>query len=408
MPTDTTARPYSRRSEIDSFKVMDVMVAAARLEAAGRHIVHMEVGQPGTPAPRVAREAVARIISRDRLGYTLALGIPELRERISRHYRDAHGLEVPADRIIITTGSSAAFSLAFHALFDVGDRLLLPTPGYPCYLNIALTLGLAPVFVASGPDTRWTIDPARIGAIARAQGARGLLIASPNNPTGTMLTPERVAAVVAASGEAGLHLISDEIYHGLSYGMRADTVLAHTDRAIVINSFSKYFSMTGWRVGWMVVPTDLVRTIERLAQNFFICPPAIAQHAALAAFSAREELDGYRAVYARNRERLLSALPGLGFDCSIPADGAFYIYANVSQLSDDAQSLAQSILVDAGVAATAGHDFHVRGSFPVIEAPGEPPDRERAARYMRFSYAGSEADIALAIERLTAWRAQRG
>jgi aspartate/methionine/tyrosine aminotransferase len=398
----------SRRSDIEPFKVMDVMRAAAAREALGHRVIHMEVGQPGTSAPELALAAVERSMRSDKLGYSLALGIPELRSRVSKHYRDRYGLDVASERIVITTGSSSAFLLTFIAALDAGDTILLPTPGYPCYLNVALSMNLSPVFLASGPENRWTLDTDNLATVAKQHNAKALLVASPNNPTGTMLSPERLKAVAKACRDSGMWMISDEIYHGLCYGVEEQTALAYSEDAIVINSFSKYHSMTGWRVGWMVVPERLVRTVERLAQNFFICAPVVSQHAALAAFEATTELDGLKQVYKRNRARLVEALPALGFDCSVPADGAFYLYANVASLTDSASAFARRMLDEVGIATTAGADFHVRGGFPIIgeHIPGE--EARRGEQFIRFSYSIKESEVAEAIERLRAWRLNAG
>ncbi len=382
------ARNASRRSGIASFIVMDVMAAAAAKEAGGVRVIHMEVGQPSTPAPKAAREAVKRVLDSETLGYTLALGTDALRERISRHYRETYGVSVAPGRVIVTAGSSAAFVLAFLAAFDAGDPVLLPDPGYPCYRHILSALGQAPVMVETGPQTRWMPTAQQIAEAAQRTRAKGLLIASPANPTGTMVEDGRLAEIAAACTQNGLWFISDEIYHGLTYGRTARTALAVSDEAIVINSFSKYFSMTGWRVGWMVVPQRLVRPIERLAQNLYISPPAVAQVAALGAFDGLEELEANRAVYARNRELLLNELPGAGFRSIVPADGAFYLYADISDLTDDSLGFARRMLDETGVASTPGVDF----------------DAARGHRFVRFSYAGSTADMAEAVRRLKDWR----
>jgi len=379
----------SLRSAIQSFMVVDVMNAAARKEAAGDRVIHMEVGQPATPAPRAAREAAKRAIDDATLGYTLALGMPELRERIARHYRDWYGVDVPASRIVITSGSSAGFVLAFLTLFDIGDAVALPAPGYPCYRQILSALGQKPHMVETGEETRWMPLPEQIEAIGG--DVSGLLLASPANPTGTMLKPERLAALVRVCEAQGLWFISDEIYHGLSYGKPAETALAYSDRAVIINSFSKYFSMTGWRVGWMVMPAELVPVVEKLAQNFYICAPAVAQAAALGAFDAHEELQGNVAVYARNRDLLLDGLPRVGFDKIVPADGAFYLYCDVSRYTSDSLQFSKDMLAETGVAATSGVDF----------------DAERGQQFLRFSYARSTADMEEAIARLHQWRRLR-
>jgi aspartate/methionine/tyrosine aminotransferase len=373
----------SRRGAISPFVVMDVMRAANERQAAGHDIVHMEVGQPGTPAPRTAREAVKAAVDRDLLGYTEALGIPALRERIARHYKDAYGLSIGAERIVVTSGSSAGFVLAFLALFDEGARVLLPEPGYPCYRNIVRALGLEPVALPVGPGERWMPSA---GMMTR--DAPGVLFASPANPTGTAMGRAALAAICDACRTLGITMISDEIYHGLTYDEPAETALAFHDGAVVINSFSKYYSMTGWRVGWMVVPQQLVRTIERLAQNFYISPTAVSQVGALAAFDAVEELEANRAVYAANRALLLEELPRAGFAKLAPADGAFYLYADVSEMTGDSQSFARRMLEEAGVAATPGVDF----------------DPVRGHEFIRFSYAGTTAAMAEAAKRLRAWR----
>lgn len=382
------ARAASHRSAIDSFIVMDVMSRAAAREAQGVKVIHMEVGQPATPAPKAAREAAKRAIDDSALGYTLALGTEPLRQRIARYYRDAYGLEVSPARIVVTTGSSAGFVLAFLALFDVGARVALPEPGYPCYRHILTALGQTPVAIETGPQARWMPSLEQITSLADGpEGLGGLLIASPANPTGTMLEPERLAAIAKACARRGIWFISDEIYHGLTYGMRAQTALQHSGEAVVINSFSKYFSMTGWRVGWMIVPERLVRPLERLAQNLYIAPPAISQAAALAAFDAEQELKDNAAVYARNRALLLETLPKLGFDKIVPADGAFYLYCDVGHLTGDSLAFANEMLADIAVAVTPGIDF----------------DPVRGRRFIRFSYAGATGDMEEALRRLGGW-----
>ncbi len=381
----------SLRSGIDSFMVMDVMRAAAAQEAAGRSVIHMEVGQPATPAPRAARLAAMRALERDTLGYTMALGSPALRERIAQLYRDWYGVAVPAERVVVTTGSSAAFVLAFLALFDIGDTVALPAPGYPCYRHILGALGQRSVVIETGPAGDWMPTADDVARAAERDGPKGLLVASPANPTGTMLTRERLAELAAACAERGVRLISDEIYHGLTYARPGETALQHSDEAIVVNSFSKYFSMTGWRIGWMVVPDALVRVIERLAQNLYISAPAIAQVAALAAFDAMDELEANRRVYAENRALLMEELPKAGFGAFAPPDGAFYLYCDVSGMTNDALPFAKAMLEETGVAATPGLDF----------------DAERGRRFLRFCYAGTTADMAEAARRLKAWSASR-
>lgn len=388
---DTAALPLlSARSEIDSFIVMDVMAAAAARERAGASVVHMEVGQPATPAPKSALDAVRRALDGETLGYTLALGTDALRARIARSYSDLHGLDIDPARVVVTSGSSAAFVLGFLAAFDAGAHVGLPSPGYPCYRHILRALGCEPVILETGPATRWMPTAEMIeDSSVRLDG---VLVASPNNPTGTMLQPERLAAIARVCRDRGMWLISDEIYHGLTYERPAETALSFSDDCIVVNSFSKYYSMTGWRVGWMVVPERLVRPLERLAQNLYISPPAVSQVAAIGAFDGVAELEANRRVYAENRALLLSELPRAGFDRIVPADGAFYLYADVSALTDDSLAFARRMLEETGVAATPGVDF----------------DAKRGKRFLRFSYAGRTEDMAEAAQRLARWREKAG
>jgi aspartate/methionine/tyrosine aminotransferase len=385
-------RQVSQRGTVEPFIVMDVIRAAAAREAAGEKIIHMEVGQPGTPAPRAARDAVKRLIDNDKLGYTEALGIPRLRERIALHYQDWYGARLAPERVVVTTGSSAAFVLAFLALFDAGDRVALPSPGYPCYRHILAALGVEPVMIETDAATRWMPTGAAIAAEAAAKGLAGALIASPANPTGSMLTPPRLAEVVEACRRERIWFISDEIYHGLTYSFPAETALRHADDVIIINSFSKYFSMTGWRIGWMVVPEALVRTFERLAQNLYISAPAISQAAALAAFDATEELEANRAVYRANHDLLLAELPKLGLSEIVPADGAFYLYIDIGRFTGDSLAFAQAMLAETGIAATPGVDF----------------DEARGRRFLRLSYSGTTADMEAALERLSRWLRLKG
>ena len=383
-------RRLAARSVIDPFIVMDVMAEANARQNAGEDIIHMEVGQPGTPAPRAARERAAAALAQDRLGYTEALGLPVLRERIARHIRDRYGLSVSPERVVVTAGSSAGFVLAFLTLLDPGDALGLPSPGYPCYRQILKALGCRPLLVETGPEGRWMPTPDDVARLA-SENAAGLLVASPNNPTGTMAVAGRLGALAQACRQQGLWLISDEIYHGLEYDAPAETALAYWDEAIVVNSFSKYFSMTGWRIGWLVVPQALVRTIERLAQNLYISPTAISQHAALGAFDAIEDLEEVKAVYARNREMLLNALPDVGFREILPGDGAFYLYADISHLTGDSAAFARAMLQEIGIAITPGIDF----------------DPGRGKRFVRLSYAGPHAAMREAVERMRPWLKSR-
>ena len=377
----------SRRGEVDPFIVMDVMEEARQLEAAGRSIIHMEVGQPGTPAPEGARRALAAALDQP-LGYTVALGLPELRRGIAALYRRWYGIDLNPDRVVVTAGSSAAFILAFSALFDAGDRVGLGEPGYPSYRQILRAMSLTPVGIPTAPENRLQPVPADLAGVEM----QGLIVASPGNPSGTMLDRAHLAALIGHCEGRGISFVSDEIYHGLHYGDRAVSALEITDQAYVINSFSKYFSMTGWRLGWLVVPEDHVRTLERLAQNLFICPPHASQIAALAALDCIDELEANRATYAENRRLMLDGLPKAGFTRIAPPDGAFYIYADVSDLTADSLSFAREILHGAGVAVTPGLDF----------------DPRRGARTLRFSYARATADIAEGITRLCAFMAARG
>ncbi len=369
----------SRRSEVDPFIVMDVMDSARRAESAGRRIIHMEVGQPGTPAPAEARAAAAREMERQALGYTVALGLPELRGRIAKLYRDRHGVDLDPDRVIVTSGSSGAFVLAFTALFDSGDRVCLGAPGYPSYRQILRALGLVPVTVNTTAGNRFQPTPENL-----TDGLSGLLIASPANPTGTMLDREAMTSMILAARERGMSVISDEIYHGIEYDRGAISALEISDDIYVINSFSKYFSMTGWRIGWMVVPATHIRTLERLAQNMFICAPHVSQVAALAAMECDDELKANLSVYTENRQLMLEGLPTAGFDNLAPPDGAFYVYAAVDSLTGDSREFAAEILEHAGVAVTPGLDF----------------DEARGRKTIRFSYARSTEDIREGLERL--------
>lgn len=377
----------ARRGQVDPFIVMDVMEAARALEAAGTRIIHMEVGQPGTPAPAGARDALALAMATDPLGYTVALGLPELRARIARMYGERHGVDLDPARVVVTPGSSGAFILAFTALFDAGDRVGIGAPGYPSYRQILRALDLVAVDIPARAEARFQLQVPDLAG----QNLQGLLMASPANPTGTMLSRDDLALLMGWARDTGAAFVSDEIYHGIEYGTRAVTALELGDDCYVINSFSKYYSMTGWRIGWMVVPPDHVRIIERLAQNLFICPSHAAQVTALAAMDCADELQGNLAVYAANRALMLDRLPGIGFDRIAPPDGAFYIYADVRHLTDDSRAFAAEILHKAGVAVTPGLDF----------------DPVRGHGTLRFSYARATADIVEGLARLAAFMADR-
>ena len=370
----------SSRSQVDPFIVMDVMEAARRAETQGHSIIHMEVGQPGTPAPKGARDALAHAMDHDAMGYTVALGLPALRTRIAELYKDWYNVTLDPDRVVVTSGSSAAFILAFTALFDAGDRVGIGRPGYPSYRQILRALDLVPVEVETAAENRLQPTPADFAG----QDLAGMLVASPANPSGTMLGRIQLENLMTSAADQGLAFISDEIYHGIEYEAKAVTALEISDQAYVVNSFSKYFSMTGWRVGWMVVPDDHVRVIERLAQNMFICPPHASQITALAAMDCDAELQANMAVYRENRRLMLEGLPKAGFDRIAPPDGAFYVYADVSHLTNDSRAFAAEILDQAGVAVTPGFDF----------------DPERGHGTLRFSYARSSADIKEGLRRL--------
>ncbi|EKE45136.1 hypothetical protein OCGS_0831 [Oceaniovalibus guishaninsula JLT2003] len=376
----------SSRGDVDAFIVMDVMEAARAADAQGCDIVHMEVGQPATPAPQGARDALVRAMASGPLGYTVALGLPELRARIARHYADWYGVDLDPARVVVTSGASAGFLLAFTALFDAGDRVGLGLPGYPSYRHILKALSLRAVGIETHLEHRMQPVPDTLpGDLA------GLILASPGNPAGTMLDRAALGGLLDAARDRGIAVVADEIYHGIDYGTRATSALELTDDVYVINSFSKYFSMTGWRIGWMIVPPDHVRRVERLAQNMFICPVHASQIAALAAFDCADELNAHRAVYAANRDLLLAGLPAAGFDRIAPPDGAFYIYADTSALGPDSLALSREILDRARVAVTPGLDF----------------DPTRGASWMRLSYAGSTERMREGLRRLTDWHADR-
>jgi aspartate/methionine/tyrosine aminotransferase len=377
----------SSRSDVPAFMVMDVMAAAARIEAEGGRVIHMEVGQPAAGAPAPAIEAVRAALGSGPLGYTESLGIPSLRARIARHYADVYRLDVGADRVIVTTGSSGAFVLAFLSMFEPGDRVAIANPGYPPYRHILTALGCEPVLIETDASTRFAIIGESLRAAHRKIKLSGVLVASPANPTGTMMTPQALADLVRVADEEGIRFISDEIYHGLDYAMPAETALRVSDSAVVINSFSKYFCMTGWRIGWMVVPPQLVRAVDRLQGNLSISVPTLSQIAAQAAFDGRGELEAIKHGYEDNRKILIEGLPKAGLDKFLPVDGAFYLYADISKFSDDSFDFAKRLLADAHVAATPGVDF-------------DPID---GRHYLRFCYAGSAADMREAVERIGSW-----
>src|SRR6201746_982227 len=325
----------SARSDVPPFMVMDVMAAAARIEAAGNRVIHMEVGQPWASAPRAAISAAHVALDRARIDYTSALGLPSLRQRIARHYRDTYGCAVDAEQVVVTTGSSGAFILGFLAMFEPGDRVAVTVPGYPPYRHILTALGCEPVLIETHSDTRHALTGEALLAAHREKPLQGVLVGSPANPTGTMMSREALTSLITAAEGAGIRFISDEIYHGLDYAFPAVTAAELSPRALVINSFSKYFCMTGWRVGWMVVPEPLVRPMERLQQNLSISVPTLSQIAAEAAFEGREGMEAIKRGYQETRRILIEGLPKAGLTEFLPADGAFYLYADVSKFTSD-------------------------------------------------------------------------
>jgi aspartate/methionine/tyrosine aminotransferase len=377
----------SARSDVPAFMVMDVMAAAARIEAAGGRVIHMEVGQPAAPAPATAIAAARAALVSGRVGYTETLGIPTLRARIARHYQEAYGIAIDPARIIVTTGSSAGFILAFLALFEPGDRVAIALPGYPPYRHILTALGCEPVAIETTRATRWAVTPEMLLTAHRRAPLKGVLIASPANPTGTMMTGEALRDLVAAAADAGIRFISDEIYHGLDYAFAPETAARLSDDAVIINSFSKYFCMTGWRIGWMVAPEPLVRPIDRLQGNLAISVPMLSQVAAEAAFDGRAEMEAVKHGYEVNRRILLEGLPKAGFENILPVDGAFYLYADVARFCDDSFAFAQRMLEETHVAATPGVDF----------------DPLQGRHFIRFCYAGAAAEMHEAVERIGAW-----
>ncbi|MBB6013154.1 aspartate/methionine/tyrosine aminotransferase [Aquamicrobium lusatiense] len=375
----------SRRGDVEPFHAMDVLAGANRLIAQGIDVISMAVGQPSDPAPLAVRRAASEALERGRIGYTDALGLMSLREAIARHYAENYKVEVSPDRIAVTTGSSAAFNLAFLAMFDAGDRVAIAAPGYPAYRNIMAALGIEVVEIEL--DGAPYLDAAHLRAAHADKPLKGVLFASPANPTGSVISEPDLAELRAAARELGITVISDEIYHRLTYGAPDTTALAYGDDVIVINSFSKYYCMTGWRIGWMVLPQELVRPVERIAQSLYISAPELSQVAAIEAFSATGELEAVKARYAQNRDLLMQRLPELGFPLAAPMDGAFYAYCDVRRHTNDSMEFARRMLAEAHVAATPGRDF----------------DTRQGHRYMRFSYAGSNRDMVEALARLERW-----
>ncbi len=380
----------SKRSDVAPFIVMDVMEHAARIEAEGGQVIHLEVGQPAAPAPLTARKAAAAALEAGQVGYTAALGMPSLRARIARHYGEQYGLELDPERVVVTNGSSGGFILAFLALFETGDRVAIASPGYPPYRHVLSALGCEPVLIETRAEDRYALTPEQLIAAHRAAPLKGVLVASPANPTGTMMDREALSALHACARELGIAFISDEIYHGLDYAFPAVSAAEIADDVIVINSFSKYFCMTGWRVGWMVVPPGLARTMERLQQNLSISVPTLSQIAAEAAFDGRAEMDAVKRGYEENRRILTQGLPGVGLKHFLPADGAFYFYADVSAFTDDSATFATRMLDAVHVATTPGVDF----------------DPFQGHQFLRLSYAGSAAHMREAVARIGAFLAR--
>ncbi|QDZ00817.1 aminotransferase class I/II-fold pyridoxal phosphate-dependent enzyme [Nitratireductor mangrovi] len=378
----------SRRSAVEPFHAMDVLADANRLKAKGFPIISMAVGQPSEPAPKAVRDAAVAAAINGRIGYTDALGISELREAISNHYADHYDVDVPYSRIVVTTGSSAAFNLAFLAMFDPRDRVATTAPGYPAYRNIMKALGIELIEI---PLAKGGYPTAELMADAfRDRPFKGFLFASPANPTGSVIPADEIARIAMTAKELGISLISDEIYHRLAFDAADTTALAADPDVVVINSFSKYYCMTGWRIGWMVVPDALLRPIERIQQSLYISAPELSQRAAVHAFGAGVELDAVKRKYAMSREMLLKQLPRLGLEIAAPMDGAFYAYCDVSRFSNDSMAFARRMIREAHVAATPGHDF----------------DPVNGHRTMRFSYAGDPADMIEAMDRLETWLAK--
>jgi aspartate/methionine/tyrosine aminotransferase len=390
--TPSTGLAVARRALIPPFHVMDVWAAAGERQRTHGDLVNLSAGQPSTPAPTAVRAAAAAALAGEVLGYTVALGIPELRRAIGEHYRRRYDLDVPAEQVVVTTGSSGGFLLAFLAAFDAGDRVAMARPGYPCYRNILSALGCEVVELPCGPEVRYQPTVEMLEALE--QPVRGLVIASPANPTGTVIDAGELAAIAAWCERTGTQLISDEIYHGIAFpGAPATSSAWATSReAIVVNSFSKYFSMTGWRLGWLLVPPRLLRAVDCLAGNFTVCPPALPQLAALGAFDPQSyaEADSHVARYGFNRDLLMNGLPELGITRLAPPDGAFYVYADVAHLSSDSMDLTYRLLADTGVAVAPGIDF-------------DPVDGHR---WIRFSCASATSDVQEALRRLRGWLAR--
>jgi len=384
------ATSISRRGAIEPFHAMDVLAEANRLKSQGFPVISMAVGQPSDPAPLEVLDAARAALADGRIGYTDSLGLMPLREAIAAHYRAHYDLDVPASRIVATTGSSAGFNLAFLAMFDVGDRVAIAAPGYPAYRNIMMALGLDVVEIELGGDAY--LHAGHLAAAHADRPLKGVLFASPANPTGAVIPAEELKMLVETAESLGIAVISDEIYHRLAYSAPDTTALACGQGVTVINSFSKYYCMTVWRIGWMVLPESLVRPVERIAQSLYISPPELSQRAAIAAFEATATLEGVKARYARNRDLLVTRLPEIGFRLAAPMDGAFYAFCDVTRLTNNSMTFAYDMLRDAHMAATPGRDFHPHAGH----------------RYMRFSYAGSHDEMVEGLARIESWLDRRG
>jgi aspartate/methionine/tyrosine aminotransferase len=380
----------ARRANVPPFHVMDLLAAAQARQASRGDLVNFVAGQPSTGAPQAVRAEAKRLLDEDLLGYTVATGVPELRAAIAAHHRRTSGIEVSADDVVVTTGSSGGFLLAFLAAFDPGDRVVMARPGYPCYRNVLTALGCEVVEIDCGPETRFQPTVALLESVPGP--VAGLVIASPANPTGTMIPADELAAVARWCEDHGVRLISDEIYHGITYGESTSSAWQTSRTGVIFGSFSKYFSMTGWRLGWMVVPEDLRRPVDVLTGNFTICPPVLSQYAAVAAFTPASyaELDGHVARYADNRRILLEGLPLVGIERLAPADGAFYVYADVGHLTDDSYAWCRQVLDETGVAMAPGIDF----------------DTRRGHEFVRLSFAGTAEEIREGLDRLDRWLAR--
>lgn len=377
----------SSRSAVEPFHAMDVLAEANRRRAAGHPIISMAVGQPADPAPQVVRQAAERALKDGRIGYTDALGLSELREAIATHYADHYGVSVLPERIAVTTGSSAAFNLAFVAYFDPGDRVAITRPGYPAYRNILMALGLEVVEIPTGSGKSASLTAEALAAAHAEKPLKGVLFASPANPTGAVIDKAELKAIIETARDLDIRVISDEIYHRLSYETDDMTALEMSNDVTVINSFSKYYCMTGWRIGWMVLPESDIRAIERLSQSLYISAPELSQRAAIEAFHATTELERVKDRYRQNRRILLDHLPRIGLSLAAPMDGAFYAYCDVSRFTNDSMEFARRMIAEINIAATPGLDF-------------DPLDGHRT---MRFSYAGKIEEMEEAVQRLEGW-----